>query len=291
LLVGSIASPGLSLASSPPPPFSTSTSPTGHHHVSGSQVNLLHVSEGRVSPGGVAIDASLVTTQSSLNSLPKERLTRLWFDATRALALASLSIPVVPDAGAGTTPEFRSVAACTLRICSVNDTLRDVFLYAVLRSWPKDASDSEAALLEVINQVLLTGLSSFSTTTSSSSSSSSMVNPSRLEGLIRKKLVARLCRSLHSAHIRVARNALIVLFNPALQITSSISNSSNRVLRSDSNGEEGVYHPLIQHQQQANENEVLKARVVETLKIVSDKHWNHIVRASSAQHLSILVGE
>jgi hypothetical protein len=313
LLVGSVSSPGLSVnpprpphtssplassgmtnsSSSSSPPFSASAPPTGHHLLSGplATINL----SGAVSSPVPITDGNHNVLGNS--SLPKERLTRLWFDATRALALASLCIPVVPDTGVGATPEFRSVAACTLRICSVNDTLRDVFLVAVLRSWPKDASDSEAALLEVIHQILLTSLSSntSSTTTSSSSlysssSASSMVLPPKIDGSLRRRLVARLCRSLSSAHIRVARNALIVLFNPALQITST----SNRITRVDPNvigeGDIGDHHHGHLHQF-TRENESLKAKVVETLKIVSDKHWNQIVRASSAQHLSVLMAE
>jgi hypothetical protein len=117
-----------------------------------------------------------------------------------------------------------------------------------------------------------------------------MVLPPKIDGSLRRRLVARLCRSLSSAHIRVARNALIVLFNPALQITST----SNRTTRVDPNvigeGDIGDHHHGHLHQF-TSENESLKAKVVETLKIVSDKHWNQIVRASSAQHLSVLMAE
>jgi len=267
-------------SSSSSPPFSSSTPPSGHGHQPSLENFVFSTSlqsqqsQGNSTPTG--------STKTSTHQ-PNERLTRLWSDATRALALASLSLPVVPDAGVGTTPEFRSVASCALRICAVNETLRDVFLSSLLKSWPTDASDSEAALLEVIHQVLQTSPASTTTTSSSltvSASAAAMAIPPRVEGILLKKLVSCLCRSLRSAHIRTARNALIVLFSPALQITRT----KNDLNRSGGDGDQG-------QGQNTCEADILKKKIVESLTFVSDKHWNPIVRLSSAQHLSILVGE
>jgi hypothetical protein len=269
-----------SSSSSSSPPFSSSTPPPGHGHQPSSENFVLSASLQSQQLQG---NSTLTGSTNTSTHQPNERLTRLWSDATRALALASLSLPVVPDAGVGTTPEFRSVASCALRICAVNETLRDVFLSSLLKSWPTDASDSEAALLEMIHQVLQT--SPASTTTSSlsmtiSASAAAMAIPPRVEGILLKKLVSRLCRSLRSAHIRTARNALIVLFSPALQITRSTTDLN----RSGGDGDQG-------QGQNTCETDFLKKKIAESLTFVSDKHWNPIVRLSSAQHLSVLVGE
>ena len=123
----------------------------------------------------------------------------LWMDAARAIAYAAVKLSSAPDGGGpgGDTvsPEYRAVLAVALQLCASCPLLREVVLRRILRKWPTGHSDNEIALLEFLATVLAT-----------TTHRADLVVTD-----LRTLLLRRIAGALRSHHIKVARNALVLV--------------------------------------------------------------------------------
>ncbi len=138
----------------------------------------------------------------------------LWMEAARAVATASVKLSSVPDGGDGISPEYKSVLACGLQLCSACPLLREIVLRRVLRKWPSGNSDNEIALLEFLATVLAT-----------TTHRADLVVTD-----LRKIMLSRVLTCLTSTHIKVARNAL-VLVDPSRRLIDFLVDDASAMKR------------------------------------------------------------
>ncbi|RYE95612.1 MAG: hypothetical protein EOO41_05490, partial [Methanobacteriota archaeon] len=119
----------------------------------------------------------------------------LWMEAARAVAYAAVRLSSVSETGDGVSPEYKSVLACALQLCSSCPLLREIVLRRILRKWPTGNSDNEVALLEFLATVLAT-----------TTHRADLVVTD-----LRSIMLFRILRCLQSQHIKVAKNALILV--------------------------------------------------------------------------------
>ena len=111
-----------------------------------------------------------------------------------ARALAAVRLSAVADGGDGVSSEYRSVLACALQLCSSCPLLRELVLRRILRKWPAGHSDNEIALLEFLATVL-----------AATTHRADLVVTD-----LRSALLGRVLLCLRSAHVKVARTALVL---------------------------------------------------------------------------------
>jgi hypothetical protein len=155
----------------------------------------------------------------------------LWMEASRAVAHAACRLSAIPDGGDGVTQEYKSVLAAAFQLCSACPLLREIVIRRILRRWPAGNSDNEIALLEFLAAVL------------ASTTHRADLVVTDLRGLI----LSRVLRCLRSPHIKVARNALI-LVDPSRKLIERLVDdelSLNRLLEILLQNSKAHWSPLV----------------------------------------------
>ena len=129
-------------------------------------------------------------------------------------APAAVRLSAVADGGDGVSSEYRSVLACALQLCSSCPLLRELVLRRILRKWPSGHSDNEIALLEFLATVL-----------AATTHRADLVVTD-----LRSALLGRVLLCLRSAHVKVARTAL-VLCDPRRALVAMLVEGDAAALR------------------------------------------------------------
>lgn len=168
----------------------------------------------------------------------------LWIDVSRAVATAAIKLSSVPDGDDGITAAYKGVLSCALQLCHACPLLREVVLRRILRKWPTGISENEVALLEFLATLLshVTHRGDLSMTE------------------LREVLLIRICKCLTSLHIKVARNAL-VLIDPTRHLIDLL----------------------------VDDTDSLKLLLL-TLTTNAEHHWNPLVRKASAAAAAVYSG-
>jgi len=169
----------------------------------------------------------------------------LWIEAARAVAHAAVKLSACIDAGEQMSADYKAVLSTALQLSSSCPLLREVVLRRILRRWPEGSADNECALLEFLAAVL-------ATTTAAAD-----LRVTDLRGLMLRTVT----RCLRSPHLKVARNAL-VLVDPSRRLIDFLVDDPDSIFA-----------------------------VVRALAHNVRQHWSPFVRRASASLLTLYTQE
>jgi hypothetical protein len=190
-------------------------------------------------PAGDALFTLCPSADKGGPSLP------LWIEAARAVAHAAVKLSACIDAGEQMSADYKAVLSTALQLSSSCPLLREVVLRRILRRWPEGSADNECALLEFLAAVL-------ATTTAAAD-----LRVTDLRGLMLRTVT----RCLRSPHLKVARNAL-VLVDPSRRLIDFLVDDPDSIFA-----------------------------VVRALAHNVRQHWSPFVRRASASLLTLYTQE